>query len=106
MEIWQVTFLYETPGEYASNKARTIYNVVAKSEVEAVTKARINFSDTPAYSDLGLSKPGRVESKARKITSQRIKFPRLTLSDDRERYRISARVKNGSSLEYLVLEDK
>ena len=107
MGIWQVTFSYETPGDYASNAAKDVYNVIAKTEDEAIAKAYDDFSSIQQFSDLNLSIEGRVETKAKRMTGSRIKFPKLTLQDDQEKYTVSAKLsKGGSSLEYIILEHK
>ena len=107
MEIWKVTFSYETPGERASNIAKNIYNVIAETEEDAVAKAFDSFSNTRCFSDLKLSIEGRVKSNAKKITGSKIKLPKLTLQDDQEKYNVSANIlEDGTSLEYIVEENK
>jgi len=106
MKIWGVTFSYETPGERVLNIAKTVYKVVEERREDAVAKAYADFSKTQCFSDLNLSIEGRVKTTANIITSSKIKFPELTLQNDQEEYKISVRIsKDGSSLEYIVLEE-
>lgn len=107
MNIWQITFSYETPSKYASNITKNVYNVVAATKDEAVAKAYDNFSKTPYFSDLNLSIDDRVKSAARKITSLKVKLPSLTLQEDQENYKISIKIsKDRASLEYIVSKKK
>lgn len=107
MEIWKVTFSYETPGEHSSNRAKSVYNVIAETEEDAITKAYDSFSCTQCFSDLDLSIEGRVESNATRMAGPKIRFPDLTLQEDKDRYRVSAKIStDGASLEYIVAENK
>lgn len=104
MELWKVTFPYETPGEYANNIQKSIYMVVAETAEEAATKALADFSNQPGYSDLGLSIEGRVKTTVERII-KKIAVPDLTLPEDKEKYTIFPRIsEDKSSLEYIVLQ--
>lgn len=105
--LWKVTFSYESPSEYAGVREREIYTVVAQHKDEAEAKSFLHFSETPAYTDLDLSREGLVLTMVTRIKKRKLTLPELTLAEDQEHFCIVPKLSTDSrSLEYLVTERK
>ena len=105
--LWRVTFSYQTPGEMVHDLAKQTYTLIAKDKTEAKSKAFADFSETPVYTDLNLSREGLLKTRVQQLQKQKIRLPYFTLGDDQENFLIIPRISGDrSSLEYIVAERK
>ena len=105
--LWKVTFSYQSPGDGIGVRERLVYTIVAQDKDKAKSKAFAGLSETPAYTDLDLSREGLVKTRVQQIKKQKIRLPYLTLGEDQEHFSIIPRLsQDRSSLEYIVAERK
>lgn len=105
--LWKVTFSYESPCDKVGVWERLVYTIVAPDKDKAKSKAFADFSETPAYTDLDLSREGLVKTRVQQIKKQNIRLPYLTIGEDQEHFSIVPRLsQDRSSLEYIVAERK
>lgn len=100
--LYNVTFTFSAPSEYAGYRQKELYVVVGKDEEEAREKANAAFMQTPYCRELRVHEKD-LTTRVRKMPNKRIRLPTASLAEDAQQFGIRARFSpDRKSLEFIV----
>lgn len=103
-KIWNVSYTFPVPSDIAGETFTQKYIVIAKNSLHAQKKADKLFEKEQCYLDLKLGEKD-VKKNASRVYNKTIPFPKLSLEEDIQNFRIGAKIdkkQNKFTIDFLV----